>query len=120
MNPPMYREYREVKEFQLVDETIQSVVGAACSFESDRATVIEVGQETEADEAEDPASLPGTDAEDSVFEQAMLHVLRNGLVGDCKMDEETEQSWVEFLKDVKTFMGEGIAIQRNTYLRECA
>ncbi|KAK5968661.1 GLOBIN domain-containing protein [Trichostrongylus colubriformis] len=54
-----------------------------------------------------------------LFEQAMLHTLRTSLTGDSKMDAATEQSWVEFLKDVKTYIGEGIAIQRNTYLREC-
>ncbi|XGW02656.1 hypothetical protein V3C99_014584 [Haemonchus contortus] len=54
-----------------------------------------------------------------LFEQALLFALRNTLPGDSKMDEQTEHSWIEFLKDIKTFIGEGIAIQRNTYLQEC-
>ncbi|WKY11614.1 hypothetical protein Q1695_003301 [Nippostrongylus brasiliensis] len=54
-----------------------------------------------------------------LFEQGMIHSLRTTLVGHVKIDESTEQSWTLFLKDLKTFMGEGIAIQRNTYLRDC-
>uniref|UniRef100_A0A158PA72 GLOBIN domain-containing protein n=1 Tax=Angiostrongylus cantonensis TaxID=6313 RepID=A0A158PA72_ANGCA len=58
------------------------------------------------------------DATEPHLEHTFLESLRNLLVNDERMDVDTEQSWKLFLRDIKTFMGEGIAIQRNTYLRQ--
>ncbi|KJH48112.1 hypothetical protein DICVIV_05818 [Dictyocaulus viviparus] len=54
-----------------------------------------------------------------LFAHIMLRSLQNPAINDQKMDADTEQSWKRFLSDVKNFIGEGVAIQRNTYLREC-
>ncbi|KAL6742423.1 hypothetical protein Aduo_015573 [Ancylostoma duodenale] len=54
-----------------------------------------------------------------IFIDSMITTMRKQLVGANKMDAGSEQSWRLLLKDVKTFMNEGIAIQRNVYLRQC-
>ncbi|PIO59318.1 hypothetical protein TELCIR_19221 [Teladorsagia circumcincta] len=74
MTSPMYREYR-VKE--LVDETMKTVVEAACSFESDRATVIEIRQGPEGGAAELTVSLQVTEAEETapLVQSALLYIV---------------------------------------------
>ncbi|RCN26122.1 hypothetical protein ANCCAN_28157 [Ancylostoma caninum] len=54
-----------------------------------------------------------------IFIDSMITTMRKQLVGANKMDAGSEQSWRLLLNDVKTFMSEGIAIQRNVYLRQC-
>ncbi|VDM81497.1 unnamed protein product [Strongylus vulgaris] len=54
-----------------------------------------------------------------IFIDALMTTMKKQLSGANKMDEDAEQSWKLLLKDVKTFMAEGIAYQRNIYLRQC-
>ncbi|KHJ93828.1 hypothetical protein OESDEN_06254 [Oesophagostomum dentatum] len=54
-----------------------------------------------------------------IFIDAIMTTMKKQLVGPNKMDEDAEQSWRLLLNDVRTFMSEGIAIQRNVYLRQC-
>ncbi|KAK6754326.1 hypothetical protein RB195_013370 [Necator americanus] len=54
-----------------------------------------------------------------LFVDAMITTMKKTLGGPIKMDTGSEQSWQLLLNDVKNFMGEGIAIQRNIYLRQC-
>ncbi|VDM57175.1 unnamed protein product [Angiostrongylus costaricensis] len=130
----------------MTNETITSVLKGACCIEPELMTTTENTSQDErswdnrisvgnTDEIVNEESDGLTDLEVSdlaraywiqlhklkkqLIEHAFLESLRNLLVNDERMDVDTELSWELFLRDIKIFMGEGIAIQRNTYLREC-
>ncbi|KAK6754327.1 hypothetical protein RB195_013370 [Necator americanus] len=125
---------------------MKSVMEAACSFETDRITVVDKSGEvstvedfnlstdyTEESDSEYSDSGLALEVGDmarahwiqlhklnkQLFVDAMITTMKKTLGGPIKMDTGSEQSWQLLLNDVKNFMGEGIAIQRNIYLRQC-
>ncbi|CAI4220977.1 unnamed protein product [Auanema sp. JU1783] len=54
-----------------------------------------------------------------VFEEGIIESMKTVLHGVHSLDEQTEASWRMLLLEIKTYMSEGISIQRNTYLKQC-